>query len=150
MLALLEHPDQLARLRDDPGLLPTAIDEILRWVTPVTCFARTATEDVEIRGQQISTGDMVAMWFTSADRDESVFVDPYRFDVGRTPNKHVAFGAGGPHFCLGAALARMELRVMFELLIERLADIELTGPIVRQRSNLVRGIVSMPVRVRGR
>jgi len=127
-LALVEHPDQLARLRADPGLLDTAVEEILRWSSPVSYFRRTATRDVEVHDQTIRAGDVVTFWHPSANRDETEFADPFVFDVGRTPNDHVAFGGGGPHFCLGAALARRELRVMFEALIARFDSWEVTGP----------------------
>jgi cholest-4-en-3-one 26-monooxygenase len=129
MLALVEHPEQLARLRADPGLIDSAVNEILRWSSPVSYFRRTATRDVELRGQQIRAGDLVTFWHPSANRDENVFDDPFAFDVGRTPNDHVAFGGGGPHHCLGATLARREIRIMFEALLERFSSFEVThGP----------------------
>lgn len=146
LLALLEHPEEKARLQANPSLLPTAVEEMLRWVTPVMHFRRTATCDAEIRGQRITEGDKVVMWYISANRDEDVFHDPDRFDVGRTPNDHLTFGAGGPHFCLGSNLARLEIRVMFEELLRRLRDIELAGPVQRLRSNFIAGIKHMPVR----
>jgi len=127
-LALVEHPAQLARLRADPGLIDAAVEEILRWSSPVTYFRRTATCDVELRDQAIRAGDVVTFWHPSANRDESVFEEPFSFDVGRTPNDHITFGGGGAHFCLGAALARRELRVMFEALIARFDEWEITGP----------------------
>ncbi|HZP43707.1 MAG TPA: cytochrome P450 [Candidatus Binatia bacterium] len=145
MLALFEHPDQLARLVRDPSLMPTAVEEMLRWVSPVMYFVRTATRDVELRGQRIAEGERVTLWYGSANRDEEVFERPDTFDVGRTPNDHLAFGIG-PHFCLGANLARLEIRVMFEELLRRLPDIELAGPVARLRSNFIHGIKSMPVR----
>jgi cytochrome P450 len=126
-LALVEQPEQLARLRDDPGLIETAVEEILRWSSPVSYFRRTATRDVELRDQTIREGDVVTFWHPSANRDEDVFAEPFAFDVGRTPNDHVTFGGGGAHFCLGAALARRELRVMFEGLVHRFNDWEVTG-----------------------
>ena len=111
MWALMQNPEQYAALRDDPdGLLPAAVEEILRWASPVYHFRRTATADTELRGQAIAEGDKVVMWYISANRDEDVFDDPFRFDITRTPNEHVAFGGGGHHFCLGANLARMELK----------------------------------------
>jgi cytochrome P450 len=128
LLALVEHPEQLERLRADPGLLDTAVEEILRWTSPVTYFRRTATRDVELRDQLIREGDVVTFWHPSANRDEDVFDDPFAFDVGRTPNDHITFGGGGAHFCLGAALARRELRVMFEALVARFDQWEVTGP----------------------
>ena len=146
MLALIEHPDQRARLIADPSLMPTAVDEMLRWVSPLIQFRRTATRDTEIRGQKIREGDKVVMYYPSANRDEDVFPDADRFDIGRTPNEHVAFGPGGPHFCLGANLARLEIRVMFEELLRRLPDMELAGPVQRLRSNFINGIKHMPVK----
>ncbi|HME68497.1 MAG TPA: cytochrome P450 [Myxococcota bacterium] len=145
MLALLEHPRELRRLRNDPSLLPTAVEEMLRWVTPVAHFRRTATEDTEIRGQRIAAGDRVVMFYPSANRDEDVFSDPQHFDIGRTPNDHLAFGIG-EHFCLGSQLARLEIRIMFEELLRQLPEIELAGPVRRLRSNFINGIKSMPVR----
>ena len=146
-LALFEHPEQRERLRDSPDLLPTAIEEMLRWVTPVMHFRRTARTDTEIAGTRIAAGDKVVMWYVSANRDESAFDDPDRFDVGRTPNDHVAFGAGGPHFCLGASLARLEARLLFEQLLVELPDLELAGPVRRLGSNFIHGIKELPVRV---
>ncbi len=147
MLALMEHPEQLQLLRDQPELIPSATEEILRWASPVLQFRRTATRDVEMRGQQIKEGDKVVTWFISANRDPDVFPDPYSFDVTRRPNDHVTFGPGGPHFCLGAHLARLETKILFQELIPRLDTIELTGPVERIRSNFVNGIKRMPVRV---
>ncbi|TML88517.1 MAG: cytochrome P450 [Actinobacteria bacterium] len=144
-LALMDHPDQRARLIADPSLIPHAVDEMLRWGTPVMHFRRTAQRDTEIRGQRIAEGDKVVIFYISANRDEDVFDDPYRFDIGRTPNEHVAFGGGGPHFCLGANLARLEIRVMFEELIRRLPDMQPSGPVQRLRSNFINGIKHMPV-----
>jgi cytochrome P450 len=148
MLALAEHPDQMRLLQDQPDLIPRAAEEILRWATPVMHFRRTATKDVELRGQQIREGDKVVTWYISANRDEEVFPDPYRFDVTRTPNDHVTFGPGGPHFCLGAHLARLETKILFQELLPRLRSIELVGPVERIRSDFVNGIKRMPVRVR--
>jgi cholest-4-en-3-one 26-monooxygenase len=147
MLALFEHPDERARLQADLPLLTSAVEEMLRWVTPVMHFRRTARDDCEIAGQEIAAGDKVAIWYVSANRDERVFADPDRFDVERTPNEHVAFGAGGPHFCLGASLARLEARVMFEELLTRLPALEPAGPVRRLRSNFIHGIKELPVRV---
>jgi len=146
MQALMEHPDELRRLRDDPSLMPTAVDEIIRWATPVLHFRRTATRDVELRGRTIRDGDKVIVWYISANRDELVFDDPYRFDVGRRPNEHVSFGRGGPHFCLGAHLAKLEVKVMFEELLPRLTSIEPTGPAERIRTNFTNAFKTMPVR----
>jgi cytochrome P450 len=146
MLALMEHPDQLRLLQDEPERIPVAVEEILRWATPVLHFRRTATRDVELGGQTIKTGDKVVTWYISANRDEDMFPDPYTFDVTRQPNDHVTFGPGGPHFCLGAHLARLETKILFQELLPRLQSIELTGPARRIRSNFVNGIKSMPVR----
>jgi cholest-4-en-3-one 26-monooxygenase len=147
ILALMEHPDQFYRLARDPSLVPTAVDEVLRWGTPVIYFRRTATQDTEIRGVPIQAGDRVAMWFLSADFDEDEFEDPMRFDVGRQPNRHVAFGRGGPHFCLGSFLARLEIGILLEEILARNVRFELAAPAVRLSSNFVNGIKSLPVRV---
>jgi cytochrome P450 len=146
--ALMEHPDQLRLLQDEPERIPTAVEEILRWATPVLHFRRTASRDTELGGQRIREGDKVVTWYISANRDPEFFPDPHRFDVTRTPNAHVTFGPGGPHFCLGAHLARLETRVLFEELLPRLRSIEPTGPAERMRSNFVNGIKRLPVRVR--
>jgi len=147
MYALTTHPDQRQILADDfEAVIPTAVDEIVRWATPVIHFRRTATEDTELGGQPIKAGDKVVMWFNSANRDELVFPDPYRFDVRRTPNEHVGFGAGGPHFCLGANLARREITVMFRELFRRLPDIEVTGEPDSLQSTFIHGIKRMPCR----
>src|SRR2546430_2020276 len=145
MLALIEHPDQRARLLVDPSLLPSGIEEMLRWGTPVMHFRRTAQHDTEILGQPVAEGQKVVIWYMSANRDETVFPDPFRFDVGRTANEHISFGGGGPHFCLGANLARLEIRVIFEEVLRRLPDMELAGPVQRLRSNFINGIKHMPV-----
>lgn len=146
-LALFEHPDQRARLAADPGLLPSAIEEMLRWVTPVMHFRRTAQEDLELGGQSIAAGDKVVMWYTSANRDEAQFPGADTFDIARAPNEHVSFGAGGPHFCLGASLARLEARILFEEMLTRLPTLEQAGEPVRLKSNFINGIKSLPVRV---
>jgi cholest-4-en-3-one 26-monooxygenase len=145
MLTLIEHPEQRARLMADRSLLPSAIEEMLRWVSPVNVFRRTATRDTEIGGQQIREGEKVALFYASANRDEAAFENPEIFDIARTPNDHLAFGIG-PHFCLGANLARLEIRVMFEELLRRMPDIELDGPAERLRSYFINGIKRMPVR----
>jgi cholest-4-en-3-one 26-monooxygenase len=144
MHALSTHPDQRQRLLDDPSLLPTAVDEMLRWVTPVIQFRRTATRPTELAGVPIAEGDRVVMYYASANRDERVFADAGTFDVGRTPNNHVAFGFG-PHFCLGASLARLEMRAIFEQLLTRLPDIDVVAPPERLRSNFINGIKHLPV-----
>lgn len=148
MLALMEHPEQLRLLQEEPHRIPQATEEILRWATPVHHFRRTATRDVDLRGQHIKAGDKVVTWFTSANRDEEAFPDPYTFDVSRLPNDHVTFGPGGPHFCLGAHLARLETKILFQELLPRLRSIDLAGPVERIRSNFVNGIKRMPVKVR--
>jgi cytochrome P450 len=148
MLALIEHPTELAHLQEDPSLLPTAVEEFIRWATPVLQFRRTAARDTELRGVPIARGDKVVMWYVSANFDEDAFDDPYRFDVARAPNDHAAFGSGGPHFCLGAYLAKLEVRVMFEELLPRLAAAETTGPVRRIRSSFVNGYKTMPLRLR--
>jgi len=127
LVALLDHPEQLERLRKDSEAIPLAVEEVLRWSSPVSYFARRATRDTEIRGVPIARGDRVTMWFPSGNRDEDVFDDPFRFDIGRSPNPHVAFGGGGVHFCLGAHLARRELATLLEVLFERTLRIELAG-----------------------
>ena len=145
MLALIQHPAQRARLLADPGLIGTATEEILRWVSPVNCFRRTVTQDTTIGAQPVREGDKVVMFYPAANRDELVFRDADTFDVGRTPNDHLAFGIG-THFCIGNALARLEIKVMFELMLRRLPDIELAGPVERLRSSFINGIKRMPVR----
>lgn len=142
---LIEHPDERARLLADRSLLPSAIEEMLRYASPVMYMRRTAPSDFDLRGQTIREGDKIALWYIAANRDEEVFADPHRFDVSRSPNDYVAFGGGGPHFCLGANLAKLEIRVMFEELLDRLPDIELAGPVQRLRSNFINGIKHMPV-----
>jgi cholest-4-en-3-one 26-monooxygenase len=149
LAALIDHPDQWDRLKADRSLLDSAVEEILRWATPVTHFRRTATCDIELQGVTIPEGDAVYLSYSSANRDEDVFADPYRFDVGRTPNPHLAFGGGGPHFCLGAQLARLEMRIMFDELLNQVDRIEPTGPVDRLRSNFINGIKHLPVRLHG-
>jgi cytochrome P450 len=145
-LTLLEHPEERARLAADPALLPTAIEEMLRYVTPVTVFARTATKDTQVHEVAIAEGQRVALFYPSANRDETRFTDPDRFDITRNPNPHLAFGGGGTHFCLGASLARAEATAIFPEVLARLTDLEVAGPVVRARSALMNGIKSMPVR----
>lgn len=146
MLTLIEHPDERAKLTSDPALINTATEEILRWVAPIVGFRRTATADAEVNGVQIRAGDKVLLLFQSANRDERAFDEPNRFRVDRHPNYHLAFGVGA-HFCLGANLARAEIRVMMRELLRRLPDIELAPGTAPERvlSPLVRGIASMPV-----
>jgi cytochrome P450 len=126
LLALLEHPDQLAAVRADASLVPSAADEMIRWASPVLYFGRTATRDTELGGVPIAAGDRVVLWYVSGNRDERVFADPFRFDVRRSPNPHVAFGGGGPHYCLGANLAKKEVQSLMGALIEQL-DIAVVG-----------------------
>jgi cytochrome P450 len=143
--ALSLHPDQRDRLRANPELLPRALDEVLRWWPPVIQFRRTATEDTTLAGQRIAKGDKVVIFYASANRDEAVFSDPDRFVIDRDPNPHLSFGVG-PHFCLGAALAKLEARVMLTELFRRLPDVEVSGPPERLRSNFINGIRHLPVR----
>jgi cholest-4-en-3-one 26-monooxygenase len=143
--AFFDHPYQWELLRRDRSLLTGAIEEMLRYVTPVMHFRRTATMDSVLGDQKIQEGDKVVFWHTSANRDESIFVNPNTFDVTRSPNNHVAFGGGGPHFCLGANLARMEIMVMFDRLLDRIPDIHLDGDVQRLRSNFINGTKHIPV-----
>jgi cytochrome P450 len=142
--ALLRHPDQLARLQAEPGLLPTAVEEMIRWVTPVKEFMRTAAEDADVGGTKVEAGQSLYLAYLSANRDESVFDDPFRFDVGRQPNKHLAFGFG-PHFCLGAQLARIETRAIFGELLPRLDHIELAGTPTSSATVFVGGLKTLPI-----
>ena len=148
-IVLLENPEQLELLRSDLSLLPAAIEELLRWVSPVMQFTRRATKDTEIAGRSIAAGDRVALVYPSANRDELAFDEPDRLDITRAPNDHVAFGAGGPHFCLGANLARFEARIMFEALLTRFRGLEVTEPVAtlpRVHSNLIDGYAHVPIR----
>jgi len=147
LLALIEHPDQLSRLREDPSHHATLADEMLRWATAVHHFRRTAAEDTELAGKKIHRLDKVTTWLVSGNRDETVFEDPFKFDVARTPNRHMSFGPGGVHTCLGAHLARLEIRIVFEELLPRVRSFEMTGPVERLRSNSFNGIKRMPIRV---
>jgi cytochrome P450 len=145
LLALIENPDERKRLREHPGLMATATEEMIRWVTPVKAFMRTAAEDTTLRGVPIAAGESVLLSYVSGNRDEEVFDDPFRFDAGRDPNKHVGFGYG-VHFCLGAALARMEVDSLFSELLPRLDSIELTGPPERSATTFIGGLKHLPIR----
>ncbi len=145
MIALAEHPAERARLLADPSLLDSGVEEILRWTSPLHHMSRDATQDVEIRGRKIRAGERVLMFYPSANRDEEIFPEPYRFDVTRDPNEHVAFGIG-EHFCLGAGFARKEVKVMFQELFRRFPKLELAGPPERLRSNFINGVKHLPVR----
>ncbi|MEJ6740093.1 MAG: cytochrome P450 [Actinomycetota bacterium] len=145
LIAFMEHPDQWQRWLEHPELADTMVDEILRWTSPVNFFRRTATADTILGGQRITAGEKVVLWYPSANRDEAQFPDAGSFDIARTPNNHVAFGAGGPHFCLGSNLAKLEIKVMFEELGKRVPDIHQSGPTERLRMNLVDGIKHLPV-----
>ena len=145
MHAFFQHPDQWQRLLDDRSLLPTAVDEMLRFVSPVMNFRRTAMADVVLSDTKIAKGDKVVFFHTSANRDESVFDDPDTFDIGRNPNPHIAFGGGGPHFCLGTNLARMEIKVMFEHLLDRLPDIRQDGNEQHLQSQFINGVKHLSV-----
>ncbi len=145
MIALLTHPDVYQRLRADRSMLPGAVEEMLRWWTPVMHFRRTATEDVDLGGVRIQAGQKVVVWFSSANRDERVFAEPDRFDVDRKPGEHLAFGHG-PHFCLGAHLARVQMRALFDAVLDAFDALELAGEPARLRSNFQNGIKHLPVR----
>ncbi len=144
---LINNPDQLALLQERPELIPWAVEEFLRLASPVYHFRRTATRDTEINGQAIREGDKVVTWFAAGNRDPEIFDNPYVMDVTRSPNEHMAFGRGGPHMCLGNALARLEIRIMFENLLPRISSMTATGEVSRLRSNFVNGIKRMPVSV---
>ncbi len=145
MKALCDYPDQRARWAADfDGMAKTAVEEIIRWASPVIHMRRTCTQDTMVGGQKMAAGDKVVLWYNSANRDDAVFRDPYRFDVGRTPNEHVGFGGPGPHFCLGANLARREILVMFREIFRRLPDLEITGEPNRLVSYFINGIKRMP------
>ena len=146
MLAFLEHPDQWEHWREERP--PTAVDEILRYASPAVVLQRTATEDTEVGGQAVRRGERVGMYFASANFDEAVFEDPRRFDIGRSPNPHVTFGGGGNHYCIGANLTKLEVRIMFDALADGLPDIELRGRPRRLRSSWLNGIKTLPVAYR--
>jgi cytochrome P450 len=147
LLALIDHPDQLQLLQERPELMGTAVEEILRWTSVTMHFRRTATRDVEVHGKRIRAGDKVLLWWISGDFDDAQFPDPYRFDITRDPNEHLAFGRGGPHRCIGEWLARLELRVTLEEMLPRVASVDVTGPIERMRSNFISGIKHLPIEV---
>jgi cholest-4-en-3-one 26-monooxygenase len=144
--AFLENPEEYDKLAQDPsGLIATATEEILRWASPVMYFRRNVTADTELRGVPFKAGDKVSIWYVSANRDEDVFEDPFHFDVERDPNDHLAFGGGGPHFCLGNSLARLEIRVLFEELAKRVKRPRAIGEPAPLRSNFIGGIKHLPV-----
>ncbi len=145
LLAFIEHPEQFRRLKSDPTLIRSAVEEIVRWTSPVIQFARTATSDTVVRGQKIRAGESVCLFYPSASRDEDVFDEPFKFDIGRNPNPHLSFGIG-EHFCLGSNLARLELAVIFRELAKRLEHAELAGPVERLRSSFVGGVKHMPIK----
>ena len=147
MQAFMDNPDQLDLLNRDRSLMKGAIEEILRWATPIYCFRRTAMEDVEMRGAQIKKGDKVVMYYTSANFDEEVFDEPERFDITRDSSAQVVFGGGGPHYCLGAFMARMQIETLFTTVLDRGLRLESAGPTTRLRTNFANGLKTMPVRV---
>jgi cholest-4-en-3-one 26-monooxygenase len=147
LLTLMENPGELEKLRRNPGLVPNAVEEIVRWVSPVIQFCRTALEDMDIRGTAVRTGEACCIFYPSANRDEDVFPEPFTFRIDRTPNEHYGFGIG-VHFCLGANLARLELQEIFKRLVTRVDAVELAGPVERMHSSFVGGIKRMPVRWR--
>lgn len=146
VFALLRNPNQMALLREDPKRLRLGVEEFVRWSDPVISLMRAATRDTELRGRKISAGDRLMLWFPSANRDEEVFDEPYKFDITRHPNLHIGFG-GGPHFCLGGPLAKLEIRLAMEELLERYDGIEITGPVERVQSSFVGGLKHLPVRL---
>jgi cholest-4-en-3-one 26-monooxygenase len=145
LLALIEHPEEMAKIQADPSLIKPAVEEILRWTSPIIHFGRTATRDTEVAGHPIREGEVVGMFYPSANRDESVWEDPDRFRVDRKHNPHIAFGVG-EHYCLGAHVARLELQVIFRHLIPRLGEVEVAGEIDRLRSNLIGGVKRLPIK----
>ncbi len=145
MVAFFENPDQWERLKNDPSLISTAVEEMLRWIVPVMYFRRTTSKAIELHGQKIKKGEKVTLWYGSANRDPDKFENPETFDIGRDPNPHVTFGGGGPHFCIGASLARLEIRLMFEELAKRLPDIRLDGDVSLLHSYFINGFKHIPV-----
>ncbi len=144
---LIDYPEQYRMLVADPTLVPAATEEILRWCSPVMYFRRNVTRDTTLGGQQLRAGDKISIWYISANRDEEIFPDPFKFDITRSPNEHVAFGGGGPHYCLGANLARMEINILLEELVKRVGSVERAGEVQRLRSNFINGIKHLPVRL---
>ena len=144
-LALADNPDEFDRLRANPELIPSAVEETLRWSSPQLHFRRTAVVDTELRGVPISAGEKVVTWYISANYDETTFTDPFTLDLGRVPNPHVTFGGGGPHICLGAWLARLEVRVFLEELCQRVRYLHCSGSPVRIRSNFINGLKYLPL-----
>ncbi len=147
LLALIENPGELDRLRRDPGLTARATEETIRWTSPVIQFCRTPVEDVELHGRKIRAGESMCLFYPSANRDAEVFDEPDVFRVDRSPNPHIAFGIG-EHFCLGANLARLEIRIALEQLVPRIAEVELAGPLERMESSFLGGVKRMPIRYR--
>jgi cytochrome P450 len=147
MLAFIENPDQLRKLQADPSLLPAAVEEVVRWTSPIIHFGRTANRDYELRGKTIREGDALALFYPSANRDEDVFEEPFSFRIDRSPNRHVGFGVG-EHFCLGVHLARLELEVAYKHLLPRIEEVELAGSVERLHSSLVGGVKHLPIRYR--
>jgi cytochrome P450 len=150
LTAFAEHPAELARVREDPSLLDTAVEEVLRWASPQIHFRRTATVDTELRGAAIGAGDKVVTWYVAANFDPEVFAEPHRFDVSRRPNRHVSFGGGGPHLCLGQWMARLEVRAFLEALLRHVDHVEVSGPVERVRSNFINGVKRLPIELRAR
>jgi cytochrome P450 len=145
MLAFIEHQHEMRRLQQNPGLMKDAVEECVRWATPIIHFARTATEDYEIRGKKIEAGQPVALFYPSANRDEEIFADPFTFRIDRKPNRHLGFGIG-EHFCAGSHVARLEMAIAYKYLLPRIDEIELAGPVQRLRSTLVGGVKHLPIR----
>jgi cytochrome P450 len=144
MYALLSNVDEYRKVRADRSLLPGAVEEMLRWWSPVMRFRRTATVDTSLGGQEIKAGDKVVVWFSSGNRDERVFSEPDRFDVTRSPNDHLGFGHG-PHYCIGAHLAKTQMRAMFTAVFDRLGEVEQAGELVRLQSNFQHGVKRLPI-----